>query len=89
MDDKITKALANIKETAALAYKHTKKALKYLRINDENNMLSLTNIAMILILFKIATTAATSMEDIGLLLGVLSSYQAKRLIEAKSKSEEG
>lgn len=73
-----------IEKRAKQIHDGLKRALRYLRINDEKNMVSLTNLAMILILYKIASTPATSMEDIGLLLGVLASYQAKRLIEKKT-----
>ena len=74
-----------ITNQAKAIHKFIKRFLKYLRINDDKDMLSLTNLAMILILYKIANTTATSMEDIGLLLGVLSSYQAKRWLEANGK----
>lgn len=82
---KIEEILKKITKQANSAYSLIKRALKYLRINDDNNMVSLTNLAMILILYKIAVTAASSMEDIGLLLAVLSSYQAKRWLELKNK----
>ena len=62
-----------------------KKALKYLRINDEKNMISLTNTAMILILYKIAMTPAVSFTDITALAIAVLGYQGKRIIESKSE----
>ena len=62
-----------------------KKGLKYLRINDDNHCISLTNLAMMLILYKISLTAATSFQDITALAVAVLGYQAKRLIE-KGKS---
>lgn len=82
------KILEKINKQAKSGYDLIKRCLRYLRVNDDNNMVSLTNLAMILILYKIATTTASSMEDIGLLLAVLSSYQAKRWMEKGGKSKE-
>ena len=73
--------MEKIKEQAAKIKEVLNKALKYLRINDEKGMISLTNIAMILVIYKIAVTPVVSFEDItALALGVLG-YQAKRVIE--------
>lgn len=61
--------------------KNAVHALSFLRLIDNNNVLSLTNITMILIIYKIATTPAMSFQDItALALGVMG-YQVKRLIE--------
>ena len=57
------------------------KILQYLRINDEKGRVSLTNIALILILVKIAVVPATSMKDIAALMTVVLSYQVKRKID--------
>lgn len=55
--------------------------LNFLRLIDDKQVLSLTNITMILIIYKIAVTPVMSFQDItALALGVLG-YQAKRLIE--------
>ena len=73
--------MEKIKEQAAKIKEALNKVLKYLRINDEKGMVSLTNIAMILVIYKIAVTPVVSFEDItALALGVLG-YQAKRVIE--------
>lgn len=76
--------IEKINRQAQKLYDLSKRVLRYLRINDEKDMLSLTNIALILVLFKISTTDATSMKDIGALLTVIFSYQAKRFIEKKN-----
>lgn len=74
-------SMEKIKEQAAKIKEALNKVLKYLRINDEKGMVSLTNIAMILVIYKIAVTPVVSFEDItALALGVLG-YQAKRVIE--------
>ena len=57
------------------------KILQYFRINDEKGRVSLTNIALILILVKIAVVPATSMKDIAALMTVVLSYQVKRKID--------
>ena len=57
------------------------KILQYFRINDEKGRISLTNLALILILFKIAIVPATSMKDIAALMTVVLSYQVKRKID--------
>lgn len=88
MLERAIKILDGINKQANSIYRLFKRFLRYLRVNDDKNMISLTNIAMILILYKIATTTASSMEDIGLLLAVLSSYQAKRWMEMNGKGKE-
>lgn len=56
------------------------KILQYLRINDEKGRISLTNIALMLILVKIAVVPVTTMKDIAALMTVVLSYQIKRKI---------
>ncbi len=61
------------------------KILSYLRVNDEKGMLSLTNIAMIIVLYKLAVTPALNFEDItALAIGVMG-YQVKRAIGKKNE----
>lgn len=57
------------------------KGLKYFRINDDQNRLSLTNITMLIILFKLCTTPSSSFQDITALSIAALSYQFKRKIE--------
>lgn len=72
-----------IKEQAAKIKEGLKKALLYLRINDSNNMVSLTNIAMMLVIYKIAVTPAVSFQDITALAIGIMGYQVKRIVETK------
>ena len=59
------------------------KVLKIVRLFDDQRRISLTNITMMLVMYKIAMTPSVSMQDItALALGVLG-YQAKRLMEKK------
>ena len=64
-------------------HKGLMRVLKYLRINDENGVISLTNIAMIVVIFKMIITPATSWQDLTALTIAISSYQFKRAIEKK------
>ncbi len=56
------------------------KVLKFFRLVDENNQLSLTNIAVMVGISKIALTQATSMEDLGLFIIRLMGYAHKKHI---------
>lgn len=73
------------KAMAGISLSHSKlmALLRYLRINDENDNLSLTNIAMIVMLWKIGTTDAASITDLTALCVAILGYQAKRVIEKK------
>ena len=57
--------------------------LEYARINDEKGRISLTNIALMLMLYKIGMTDATSMKDLTALFIAILGYQSKRVIEKK------
>jgi len=66
--------LTNFKEQA-------KKIVKIFRLTDDKGLLSLTNITMMIVMYKLASTPALNFTDITALgLGVLS-YQAKRVID--------
>lgn len=57
------------------------KVLKVIRIFDTNGLISLTNLTMMLVIYKVAMAPVLNMGDItALALGVLG-YQAKRLVE--------
>jgi hypothetical protein len=60
-----------------------KRVLRYLRINDEQNRLSLTNLAMMLILYKMWVTQALSMGDLTAIAVTIIGYQAKGFISRK------
>lgn len=69
-----------ILEQAKKAKDAINKILKYLRVHDEKGMISLTNIAMLIVLYKLTTTPVVSFQDItALAIGVIG-YQAKRAI---------
>lgn len=59
------------------------KVLIYLRIHDEKNRLSLTNIAMLLVLYKLARTPSLDMQDLTALFIAVMGYQGKRFISTK------
>ena len=54
-----------------------KKALYFLRLTDEDNILSITNIGCIVVLTKVAMNPAPSVVDMGTLLVTLSLYFGK------------
>ena len=55
-----------------------KRALTFLRLTDNKNNLSLTNIWIMIAMYKMLTTNATSMNDLGLFVLPLLSYLHKR-----------
>lgn len=55
--------------------------IEVFRITDKNGLISLTNITMMIVMYKLASTPVLNFTDITALgLGVLS-YQAKRVID--------
>ncbi len=72
-----------MKKALAKALVWAKKTLRYARINDEKGLLSLTNLAMLIVMYKMATTSATSWQDLTALSVTILGYQAKRAIEKK------
>ena len=72
-----------MKDLMKKTWSEIKKALQYVRINDEKNNISLTNLAMIIVIYKMAITTATSWQDMTVLAIAISSYQFKRAIEKK------
>lgn len=64
------------------------KVLSFLRIIDPHDgQVSLTNVALIVVLIKIAASASFSMVDAGALFVTLLSYQGKKIIN-KDKQED-
>ena len=57
------------------------KGLAFLRLLDENAQLSLTNIAVIIVLFHMAFAPTLSLTEASTLLGVLGAYQFKRYVQ--------
>lgn len=59
------------------------KVARYFRITDEQGLVSLTNVTMLIVMYKVMMTPAVSMQDLtALALGIFG-YQAKRAIEGK------
>jgi len=85
MKEEVEKLKKDLAKKAKKINSFLKKALQYLRINDSKNMISLTNTAMILILYKIAATPAVSFTDITALAIAVMGYQGKRIIESKDE----
>lgn len=56
------------------------KVLRFLRLVDDDGVLSLTNIAVMVILVKMAGVQVHSLTDITALITVLLSYQGKRYL---------
>ena len=61
------------------------KILQFLRVVDENKQLSITNIALIIILIKLAIAPALSITEAGTLLITLGNYGHKRHVQEKTK----
>ena len=62
------------------------KILQTLRLLDENKQLSLTNLAVMITLGKLALADQASLENIGALLLALLAYHAKRHTVTKAES---
>jgi hypothetical protein len=56
------------------------KLLAFLRITDENGQLSLTQLALWVVLIKLAIMPTTSLADLGALLVGLANYTGKKII---------
>lgn len=62
-------------------YNYVRHGLHFLRLTDTKGLLSLTNITMMVVIYKLAMTPTLSFTDMtALALGVMS-YQGKRIIE--------
>jgi len=64
------------------------KTLDFLRLLDENATLSLSNIAVIIVLIKLALTPSLDYAAIALLLGTLSAYNFKRWTQRSKRVAE-
>ena len=56
------------------------KVLAFFRLLDENRQLSLTNIAVMIVLFKMACCMTFSLESASVLLTTLGAYNFKRYL---------
>ena len=59
------------------------KVGQFFRIIDENGQLSLTNIAVMVGLYKLCQTNGTNLNDAGLMIGTLLNYAAKKYMNSK------
>lgn len=57
-----------------------KTILRFLRLIDQDHMVSLTNLAVIVVIVKIWQAKSSSYADMGALLVALSGYNAKKMI---------
>ena len=63
--------------------------LQFLRLVDENNLLSLTNITVVVCIVKVAMLQSVSLPDLGALMLSMLMYGHKKLLAAnKSASKE-
>jgi hypothetical protein len=53
---------------------------KFTRLIDENNTLSITQIACMIVLFKLALAPSTNIIDLGTLLVTLGHYSVKKYL---------
>jgi len=68
--------------------KYFLRILRFLRLTDEQDNLSLTNIAVMLIIVKLALLQEYGLQDLGVLLVALLTYTAKKVISDKKKIKE-
>lgn len=61
-----------------------KKVLRFLNLLDRAGRLSLTNIAVYVAIYKLATTQGTSINDVAMSLLALANYAHKRYAESKA-----
>ena len=65
--------------------KHLKHLLKFLSLGDDQGNLSLTNLAMLIIVVKIALVPQASLIDLGTLLLAAANYAHKRYVNSKTQ----
>lgn len=67
--------------------RHIKKALYFLRLTDEKNVLSLTNIFIIIVLIKMAQSPTLNLEEVATVFIAFSNYIYKKHIGCKEKTD--
>jgi len=60
-----------------------KKALYFVRLTDDEGLLSITHIACMVVLYKVAMASEPSVTDMGALLITLALYYGKRHVQSK------
>lgn len=71
--------------TVSLVIKYIKRTLAFFRLLDENGDLSITNICVILLLYRIMEMEALTVKEIVAFLSVVGTYQFKRYVQRKGK----
>lgn len=57
------------------------KVGQFFRLLDDDGLLSLTNISVMISLYKLVTAPATSYTDVGTVVASLLAYSAKKVIQ--------
>lgn len=70
------------KERNSMKYKII-QLLAFLRLLDENAQISLTNISVMLVLYKMAASTDIDLMAASTLLGIIGAYQFKRYVQRK------
>lgn len=63
------------------------KVGKFLRLIDENNQMSITNIAVLVVIYKVGTAHEVDIYDAGIILIALLNYSYKRYMKLKEFKE--
>lgn len=56
------------------------KVLKFFRITDEDDLLSLTHLCVYIGMYKVITTQAADLQDVGLFITALMNYGYKKYV---------
>ena len=76
-----------LKEVFDILVRNTRIFLKFISI-VEGKAVSLTNVLMYVVIFKIMVTPILSVADLVLLLGALTTYMHRRSVRLKTKNQE-
>lgn len=60
---------------------------KFIRVIDDQNVISLTNLGMWACILKLATSVQPSYAEVGSLLVALAAYNIKRVVDRKQKDK--
>lgn len=64
------------------------KILRFFRVTDENGLVSLTNIFIMIVLWKVAIAPTLDLKDIATVFIAFSNYIYKKHLLTKGKTEE-
>lgn len=82
------KFLKNIYETSYNCVLSTFfKVGKFFRLIDENNQMSITNIAVLVVIYKVGTAQEVDLYDAGLILIALLNYSYKRYMNVNESKK--